>query len=219
MEEVKIVYCYDQDGNAVHYSKSLKGNRYYCIDCGSELICKEGSIYRKHLAHLNTLNCGGTGESIFHKHWKENLFKPGMFINIANRITEPNNVEILDVINEVSLNKRYNKQWDKEIIVDVLLVTEKGDIVVEINYKNPKDWNKLTKYYSQLELLKVYEVTVDKHINTKLEWFCLGEQEREKKKLEKEKVEKDLIKQGKYKNLILKTNQLKNLMTVIRLSV
>lgn len=226
MEEVKIVYCYDEHRKAIHYSQSQKGNKYYCIDCGSELTCKDGNVYRKHLAHLNVKNCGGTGESIFHKHWKENLFKAGMFINIANKISFPDNVEILEVLNEVSLNKRYNKKWDKEIIVDVLLITTKGDVIVEINYKNPKNWNKLKGYYSELDIVRVYEVTVDKNINTKLEWFCLGEEaevkaqleqqrldeihlEKEKERLAKEakenkikkqqEYEADMIKLGKYK--------------------
>ncbi len=100
-----------------------------------------------------------------------------MFINIAARCYEPNNVEILDVLNEVSLNERYSKSWDKEIIVDVLLITEKGDIVVEINYKNPKNWRELKPYYKELDLLRVFEVKVDKYINSKLEWSFLGEED------------------------------------------
>ena len=184
-EDVKIIYCHDENGNAVHYSKTIKGNKYFCIDCGSELICKDGDIKVKHLAHKNTENCGGTGESIFHKHWKENLFKTGMFINVANELREPDNVEILDVINEVSLNNRYGKTWDREIIVDVLLVTERGDIVIEINYKNPKNWTELKPYYKELNLLRVFEVKVGKNINTQLEWYYLGEEE-ETKQIKKE---------------------------------
>lgn len=184
-DDVKIIYCHDENGNPIHYSKTIKGNKYFCIDCGSDLICKDGDIKVKHLAHKNTENCGGTGESIFHKHWKENLFKVGMFINIANKLKEPDNVEILDVINEVSLNHRYGKTWDREIIVDVLLVTEKGDIVVEINYKNPKNWNELKPYYKELDLLRVFEVKVDKNVDTQLEWSYLGEEE-ETKQIKKE---------------------------------
>lgn len=190
LEEVKIIYCFDENKAALHYSKTVKGNSYYCIDCGSELICKEGKKKIKHLAHKNTLHCGGTGESIFHKHWKENLFKAGMFINVANRISKPENVEILEVLNEVTLNDRYNTNWDIRIIVDVLLITDKGDIIIEINYKNPKDWSKLKSYYGELDILRVYEVTVDKHINTTLKWFCLGEEEEIKRiKDEQKKIE------------------------------
>jgi hypothetical protein len=178
MEEVKIIYCHDEHKHPIHYTKTVKGVKYFCIDCGAELIVKDGKKKVKHLAHKNTENCGGTGESIFHKHWKENLFKAGMYINIGTKFSyEPVNVEILDVLNEVSLVERYNKQWDIDIIVDVLLITEKGDIVVEINYKNPKDWDKLKPHYDELNLLRVYEVTVGKSINTSLQWFCLNEEE------------------------------------------
>jgi hypothetical protein len=177
MDDVKIIYCYDENNNPIHHSKAAKGEKYFCIDCGLELVCRDGKKNIKHLAHKNTLNCGGTGESIFHKHWKENLFKAGMFINVANRINPPDNVEILDVLNEISLRERYNKNWDIDIIVDTLLITEKGEIVVEIHYTNPKDWDKLKPYYDELNLLRVYEVTVGKSINTPLRWFCLGEED------------------------------------------
>lgn len=200
-ENVKIIYCNDENGNPIHYSKTTKSEKYFCIDCGSELICKDGDIKVKHLAHKNTDNCGGTGESIFHKHWKENLFKAGMFINIANKLKEPDNVEIIDVLNEVSLNNRYEKNWDNDIFVDVLLVTERGDIVVEINYKNPKNWKQLKPYYDELDLLRVFEVKVDKNVNAQLEWHYLGEEEETnkiKKEIAKEKrritIENNLVK-------------------------
>ena len=178
MEEVKIVYCYDENKNPIHYSKTIKSNKYYCIDCGAELICKDGKKKIKHLAHKNCDNCGGTGESILHKHWKKNLFKVGMCINIENKYAKPDEVEILEILNEVSLNKRYNKQWETDIIVDILLVTEKGDIVVEIDYKNAKDWDILKPFYDELSLLRVYEVTIGKSVNTKFKWFELYEEER-----------------------------------------
>lgn len=191
MELVTIIYCYDENKNEIHYSKTKKGEKYFCVDCESELIVKEGKQKVKHLAHKNTENCGGTGESIFHKHWKENFFKVGMFINVANKISEPDNVEILDVLNEISLSKRYNKNWDIEIIVDTLLVTEKGDIVVEIHYTNPKDWDKLKPYYDELNLLRVYEVTVGKSINSTLKWFCLGEDEEIKLQIKNEMLKEE----------------------------
>ncbi|QJI52338.1 hypothetical protein [Psychrobacillus phage Perkons] len=187
-ENVKVVFCYDEDKNTIHYSRTSKGNTYYCIDCGSELVCKDGNKNIKHLSHKNTINCGGTGESVFHKHWKENLFKTGMYINIANKVSYPNNIEILDVLNEVSLNKRYKMDWDIEIIVDTLLITEYGDIVIEINYTNKKDWVKLKPYYDELSLLKVFEVSVGKCVNDPLNWFCLGEDEEINVSLKLQKV-------------------------------
>jgi hypothetical protein len=223
MEDVKIIYCYDENKNPIHHSKTVRGDRYFCIDCGSELICKEGNIKVKHLAHKNTENCGGTGESIFHKHWKENFFKAGMYINVANRISKPDNVEILDVLNEVSLRERYNKDWDIDIIVDTLLITEKGEIVVEIHYTNPKDWDKLKPYYEELDLLRVYELTVSKSINTPIQWFMLGEDEEvallseyykikaEEKRLEQERIKKEKERQKQLEKERLKREHEKQL--------
>lgn len=170
-EEVKIIYCYNKNKEPIHYSKAIKGETYYCIDCGAELIVKEGNIKAKHLAHKNTNNCGGTGESIFHKHWKENLFKEGLYINVINNYQEEA-AEILNVLNEVSLKKRYNMDhWDKDIVVDILLETTLGDIIVEIYYSNPKDWLALEKYYSQLkEVNYIYELQVTRYINEPLIW-------------------------------------------------
>jgi hypothetical protein len=199
VERVKILYCYDIDKNIVHYTKTQKGNIYYCIDCGEELICKNGTKKIKHLAHKNTdSQCKGTGESVIHKNYKEHLFVAGSTINIANKLCSPNKVEILEVLNEISLNKRYNKSWDREIIVDTLLITEIGDIVIEINYKNPKDWNLLKPYYDQLDLVRVYEITVDRNINTPPIWHYLGEEEethniKEELRLEQEREYEEYV--------------------------
>lgn len=69
-------------------------------------------------------------------------------------------VEVLNVETEVNLNKKFNKEWDKIIIVDILATTAIGYIVVEINYTHAKDWEDLIKYYSELNLIEVYEVII-----------------------------------------------------------
>lgn len=191
MDEVKIIYCYDENNNPIHYTKINKNQKYFCIDCGQELICKEGNIKIKHLAHKNITKCRGSGESIIHKHWKENLCKSGMIINIDN-----NPVEILDVLNEVSLSKRYNKNWNKDIIVDILLETEYGDVVVEIDYKHSKDWKSLIPYYDQLDLFNIYEVIVNNGINN-IEWLDLNWYKELFARKEQERIEKEKRKQQK----------------------
>jgi len=188
-DEVKTVYCYDENKNVIHHTKAIKGNKYFCIDCAAELICKHGEVYQKHLAHKNTDNCGGTGESIVHKHWKNNLFVPGMSINISEGYHHQE-VEIIEVINNVSLSKRYNMEWDRDIRVDVILITELGDIIVEINYKSKSKFPKLANYYNTLDVLKVYEVSVPKAVNTHFKWYSLDEynKEQEAKRREEERL-------------------------------
>ncbi|MED3792363.1 competence protein CoiA family protein [Niallia alba] len=188
--DVKILYCYDENKNVIHYRKAEKGNKYFCIDCAAELICKHGEVYQKHLAHKNTLHCGGTGESIIHKHWKSNLFVPGMSINISHNHYTNEEVEILEVLNNVSLSKHYNMEWDREIRSDVILITSEGDIIVEINYKGKSKFNKLADYYNTLDVLKVYEVTVPKSVNSNFKWYSLDEynKEQEAKRREQERL-------------------------------
>lgn len=62
-KNIKTIYCYDEDKNTIHYTKTKKGQAYYCIDCGNELLVREGQVYAKHLAHKNAEHCGGTGET------------------------------------------------------------------------------------------------------------------------------------------------------------
>lgn len=187
MKENKIVYCYDEFNNFIYYNDAIKGNIYKCVDCGAELIVKDGDIKTKHLAHKSGLSCGGSGETIFHKHWKENLFRKGLFITVSY---EP--YEIINVYTEVSLMKRYNKEWDRDIIVDVLLETTGGDVVVEVNYSNKKVWLELEEYYSQIPFLQVFEVTVSREINSELTWSTMGECLKNERKLLKQKIEKIL---------------------------
>lgn len=193
-EDVKTVYCYDEKKNVVHYSKAAKGNVYFCIDCGAELICKHGEVYQKHLAHKNTDNCGGTGESIVHKHWKKNLFVPGMTINISNQYRMDDDVEVLEVLNGVSLSKRYNVTWDRDIKGDIILVTERGEILVEVKYKSKSKLEELSSYYNTLPLLKMFEVTVPRSVNSKFNWYSLDQYNKDQEEL-RTKREKELEKE------------------------
>lgn len=94
-------------------------------------------------------------ESLIHNHYKNNLVIPGMKFYINGEY-----IEVLNVETEVNLNKKFNKEWDKTIIVDILATTELGYIVIEINYTHAKDWEDLIKYYSEINLIEVYEVII-----------------------------------------------------------
>lgn len=201
--DVKILYCYNENKNVIHHTKAIKGNKYFCIDCTAELICKHGEVYQKHLAHKNTDNCGGTGESIVHKHWKNNLFAPGMFINLSEG-NHHNEVEIIEVINNVSLSKRYNMEWDRDIRADVILITEQGEIIVEINYKGKSKFPKLVDYYNTLDVLEVFEVTVPRVINSTLKWYSLNQYNKE---LEAKRREEERLAEEKRKREILYKTQ------------
>ena len=124
-----------------------------------------------------------------------------MTINVANSLIEGMkecNVEILKVTNEVSLKKRYGTDWDRDIIVDILLETPKGDIVIEINHTNKKDWDELSEYYNTIDVFKIYEVTVDRNVNDSLKWFGVKEKE------EAEMIRKEMQEEEKRKIIELR---------------
>lgn len=103
-EDVKIIYCHDENGNAVHYSKTTKGNKYFCIDCGSELICKDGDIKVKLRFKVENLTIT--------KNKLEKLFKvtKGIkysFIIINKTISPDGYYEVIDCID--TLVHHYDK--------------------------------------------------------------------------------------------------------------
>lgn len=166
MNDVKILYCKDQNDNIIFYRNTNRGNRYYCIDCGKELGVKHGKIKQKHLFHICSNGCLSAGESFIHKHFK-NFFVPGMQIETKSGIAE-----IYNVLPEVKLSDRYNKTWDREIIVDVILETNLGDVIIEIWYSNKKNWIELMPYYYEIKpcICDAFEVKVDICCNTQIKW-------------------------------------------------
>lgn len=166
-EDVKIVYCKDTNDKIIFYTDVIKGQKYYCLDCGEELIVKDGKLKIKHLSHKSGSNCKATGESYIHQHYKNNLFIPGMAIMVKNDC-----YEIQKVLTEIELGKYYNKDIGRKVIPDILLVTDGGDIAVEFNYKNKKNWEEYFDVYSKLNLLDVFEIKLSNIINDNksLQW-------------------------------------------------
>lgn len=106
-------------------------------------------------------------ESIIHKHYKNNLICNGMqLLSCGDLLT------IVEFETEVDLKRKFNMNWDKTIIVDILAKTNKGYVVIEIYDTNPKLWAKLSKYYSDLskQIINFFEVKVSKVANQMPMW-------------------------------------------------
>lgn len=59
-------YATNKDGSLVHVKKAIKGEPYYCSECGAEMIPKQGSIREWHFAHkCNEYSC--SYESYLHR--------------------------------------------------------------------------------------------------------------------------------------------------------
>lgn len=101
-------------------------------------------------------------EGIIHKHFKENLFIPGMEIEIDGK-----RFEIQEIKNEVNIGKFFDKDWDKRIVADILIkVDDNYYIVVEINHTHSTDFIEQKKYYDTVdEIIDVLQLTVDKYLS------------------------------------------------------
>ena len=196
---VKILYCKDENDNPVFYINAKKNKKYYCIDCGEELTIKNGNIKQKHLAHKANSSCLSTGESYIHKYYKEHLFIPGITIN-----TEKGIATIEKVLTEEWLNNRYEiaKTWDKKIRPDVILETDKGDVIVELCKSNPKKWEDLVGYYDQIKsyICEIFELYIDS-INS-FRWVAYNEITHKLDYQRKRKRKKELYEQKKYETVL-----------------
>ncbi len=198
-KNIKILYCYDEDKKPIYYRNANKGTKYYCVECGDELLVKDGNKNIKHLSHKSNKSCETNGESIIHKHYKTNLFIPGMTIS-----TRKGEAEIFNVITEKFLHERYDKaiSWDRKIKPDVILETDLGDIIIEIWNTNKKNWEELIPYYNDIidDLCDVFEVKINS-IND-LHWTSYARILYLKDKNDRKKKEEERVTQTKINEII-----------------
>jgi len=101
-------------------------------------------------------------ESFLHKHYKNNLLCIGMQLLSNGEILTASNIET-----EVDLAKKFNMNWDKRIVVDILAETDKGYIAIEIYNTNPKLWADLAPYYNEISnnVVNFFEVKISQLAN------------------------------------------------------
>ena len=106
-------------------------------------------------------------ESKIHKHYKEHLICPGMTILSSGQLLTINDVET-----EVCLNKKFNTNWNKRIVVDILASTNKGFVAIEVYKTNPKLWATLSEYYDDIsdKVINFFEVRVFQQVNLPPIW-------------------------------------------------
>lgn len=172
-KEVKILYCNDANGDVEFYQACQKEQKYSCLECGEQLILRDGSIKIKHLAHKTDTQCKSTGERILWQKWIQSLVVPGMKIQINDSEFEIHSVE-----NNVNVGERYGVELEKPLIADLLLITSDGDIPVMIHRKSsPIKWNEIMPYYDAVYNLIAdgFEVSVGKYINHGTTWKTFSE--------------------------------------------
>lgn len=127
-----------------------KGIDYTCPDCGKVLRVRDGVIRIKHFYHKNSEDCGGTGESLVHKFWKEKVSNYKKFAGY----------EIIDSKVEFRL-------LEGKLIPDIIFKTSENEfIAVEICYKNKKTSRYNELFYKCGWLKEVYEIVVNERNET-----------------------------------------------------
>lgn len=68
---MRVEYSYAKDiaGSLVHIANAIPGLKYYCPNCGNEMIPKLGEVNAPHFAHK--VECACNGESYLHRVAKE----------------------------------------------------------------------------------------------------------------------------------------------------
>lgn len=72
-----MFYGLDDKNNKVCIDDAVKTNKYYCLECGEELILKKGAIKVHHFAHKSTENClySNREMSAWHLEWQSHFDK------------------------------------------------------------------------------------------------------------------------------------------------
>lgn len=156
-----LTLAFNEQQDIIHIDDAEKGKTYKCPDCGESVFPKKGEVYNHHYCH-KTSDCGGNGESVVHKYYKQ---------YIANL----KEVEYNGVIMQVT-QSYIEKQLVQGLVADVILVLNGWkSIAVEICYKHEKDLEHINKY-KELNL-ECYEVYVDMNEEQTdfeiIDWKCL----------------------------------------------
>lgn len=125
-----------KNGKTVHISEVESGLKCGCIcpACGENLIARKGMKVIHHFAHKSTIECEYGYQTSLHLAAKEIIAVNKQFIVPALYLTFPGTGRIMLLENEQTVNvlevileKKIN-----DIIPDILLVTDIGEIIVEI---------------------------------------------------------------------------------------
>ncbi|MGS5518135.1 competence protein CoiA family protein [Clostridioides difficile] len=178
--EKKILIPFALVGTKVKHIKDItKADECRCLECGGNLITREGEKNIKHLAHKNETNCfyknefeykNSGVESYEHKFFKAYL-KDNLkyFREFYTEILIKNNEfklggekysEVKNIYVEYRNLKKHLK-LEKEYFPDILLETDEKYIAIEIYNTNKKDTDSLERNLIGKNI-DVYEIDINK---------------------------------------------------------
>jgi hypothetical protein len=151
-KDIEIPYAL-RAGVIVHVSEVARGLDCGCVcdRCGDALVARKGASRQHHFAHYSNSDCSGAAESLLHRLAKELLSNAsalalpsynyrakskrfGVPVSIAREILAASRVCISSVAVEQSLGP---------IVPDLLVRSDKGDLILEIAVSHRVDRAKL----------------------------------------------------------------------------
>lgn len=192
---MKNLHALTEGDRLVHINQIIKGDnaKYYCVQCGDELIARKGDVRTHHFAHKNNLTC--SYESYLHKLAKRKFYdaykecleqnRPFLLEYRTNRecktcITiNPFNhtCKLEDEVDFYNLTRMFDQiQIEKKVdqyIADVLLFSSTTDevVLVEFAVKHKCDASKIQSGYRIIEYHIKEEDDIDDIIKSKIPLF------------------------------------------------
>ncbi|MBP5229373.1 MAG: hypothetical protein J6Z32_04430 [Bacteroidales bacterium] len=152
MKQLLFDFAYDEKGKIVFVENAIRGNNYYCPDCGKEMVFKDSGksgpgSRRPHFAHkVGGENC--TPESVLHK-----AFKQQTALLLEQYILEQKKLPISWICKDCNqvyegnlllLSKSVKMEYDMEICrPDIALFDGNGRPIIAIEIVNthaPEDY-------------------------------------------------------------------------------
>lgn len=158
----------DVNGNIIWIEDAIKGNKYFCPKCNSELIVKEGSINIKHFAHKSLKDCDSWGSEMskWHLDWQKRfpIECREVVINVGDK-THRADVCIGRYVIEFQNSPLSCAEFDER----TKFYTDAGYKVIWIfNFKEKYDRCLIHKSYGKREDLFIWEHSVKTFTNLDL---------------------------------------------------
>lgn len=103
MNELRIQFGLDADGNIIAAENAVKGKAYFCPACSERVVIKAGKIRAKHFSHPSASNCNH--ETVLHQTAKhliiaaiENNAKNSRVINLHDKCAECYDNHVIELI-------------------------------------------------------------------------------------------------------------------------
>jgi DNA-directed RNA polymerase subunit RPC12/RpoP len=144
---MKMFIAIDKLGQIIDIEEAAKGGEYYCPECDSKLIVKDGEINIKHFAHEKNSDCDTWGEmSQWHLNWQSNFDKSVREV-VLNKDGIKHRADIFISTKDINLTIEFQKSpiSKVEIVKRNLFYNQFGKVlwVFDLTYKEVKiDYNK-----------------------------------------------------------------------------